>query len=171
MEQLQHDPRTKQLIKDMLYDFLYVPVSNQFQRRLDVLIVKNTLLGGHSHKSFNYKGVLYSTDNGVPPRKANRLLPQLKPSMDEYLADLKQVNEQEVPFVIGFINQVLNSSNNLSDYLRILPESVHYPLEKLIARCPCRENKLNDDTVKQLREKNKASIDMMKARMVTNLII
>jgi len=171
MEQLQHDPRTKQLIKDVLYDFLYDPVINHFQKRLDVLIVKNTLLGGYSHKSFNYKGVLYSTDNGAPPRKANRLVPQLKASMDEYLAELKQVNEQEVPFVVGFINQVLNSSNNLTDYLRILPDSVHYPLEKLIEKCPCRENKLNDFTVDQLREKNKVSIDMMKARMVTNLLI
>lgn len=171
MEQLQHDPRTKQLIKDVLYDFLYDPVRNQFQRRLDVLIVRNTLLGGYSHKSFTYKGVLYSSDNGSPPRKANRLVPQLKDSMDEYLADLKQVNEQEVPFVIGFINQVLNASNNLTDYLRILPDSVHYPLEKLIDKCPCRDKKLNDDTVDQLREKNKTSIDMMKARMVTNLLI
>lgn len=171
MEQLQHDPRTKQLIKDMLYDFLYTPVVNQFQRRLEVIIVKNALLGGYSHKSFSYKGVFYNTDTVAPPRKANRLVPQLKSTMDEYLADLKQVNEQEVPFVIGFINQVLNASNNLTDYLRVLPDSVHYPLEKLIDKCPCRDRKLNDDVVDQLKEKNKACIDMMKARMVTNLLI
>lgn len=171
MEQLQHDPRTKQLIKDVLYDFLYDPVVNNFQKRLDVIIVKNALLGGYSHKSFSYKGVLYSSDNGAPPRKANRLVPQLKASMDEYLSDLNAVNEKEIPFVIGFINQVLNSSNNLTDYLRVLPDSVHYPLEKLIDKCPCRDRKLNDDVVTQLKEKNKACIDMMKARMVTNLLI
>lgn len=171
MEQLQHDPRTKQLIKDTLYDFLYLPVQNSFKSRLDVLIVRNTLLGGYSHKSFNYKGVLYSCDNGSPPRKWNRLVPQLKPQMDEYLNDLKQLNEQELPYVVGFINQVLNASNDLQDYLQIFPESVHRPLEKLIASCPCGKLQLSNEKIVDLREKNAASIDMMKARMVKNLLI
>ncbi len=171
MEQLQHDPRTKQLIKDTLYEFLYRPIENQFKNRLEVLIVRNTLLGGYSHKSFNYKGVLYSSDNGAPPRKSNRLMLQLKPAMDEYLFDLKQLNEKELPFVIGFINQVLNASNDLQDYLHIFPESIHQPLEKLIATCPCQAKQLSDEKIVELREKNQASINMMKARMVTNLLI
>ena len=171
MEQLQHDPRTKQLIKDTLYEFLYRPIENQFKNRLEVLIVRNTLLGGYSHKSFNYKGVLYSSDNGAPPRKSNRLMLQLKPAMDGYLFDLKQLNEKELPFVIGFINQVLNASNDLQDYLHIFPESIHQPLEKLIATCPCQAKQLSDEKIVELREKNQASINMMKARMVTNLLI
>ena len=171
MEQLQHDPRTKQLIKDTLYEFLYRPIENQFKNRLEVLIVRNTLLGGYSHKSFNYKGVLYSSDNGAPPRKSNRLMLQLKPAIDEYLFDLKQLNERELPFVIGFINQVLNASNDLQDYLHIFPESIHQPLEKLIATCPCQAKQLSDEKIVELREKNQASINMMKARMVTNLLI
>lgn len=171
MEQLQHDPRTKQLIKDTLYEFLYRPIENQFKNRLEVLIVRNTLLGGYSHKSFNYKGVLYSSDSGAPPRKSNRLMLQLKPAMDEYLFDLKQLNERELPFVIGFINQVLNASNDLQDYLHIFPESIHQPLEKLIATCPCQAKQLSDEKIVELREKNQASINMMKARMVTNLLI
>ena len=171
MEQLQHDPRTKQLIKDTLYEYLYRPVENQFKSRLEVLIVRNTLLGGYSHKSFNYKGVHYSCDSGSPLRKWNRLLPQLKPTMDEYLFELKQLNEKELPFVIGFINQVLNASNDLQDYLHIFPESIHQPLEKLIATCPCQAKQLSDEKIVELREKNQAPINMMKARMVTNLLI
>lgn len=171
MEMLQHDPRTKQLIKDTLYDFLYRPVENQFKSRLEVLIVRNTLLGGYSHKSFNYKGVHYSCDSGSPSRKWNRLLPQLKPAMDEYLFEIKQLNEKELPFVIGFINQVLNASNDLQDYMRIFPESIHQPLEKLIATCPCQSRQLSDVKIVELRERNAASINMMKQRMVTNLLI
>jgi hypothetical protein len=171
MEQLQYDPRTKQLIKDTLYDFLYTPVVNQFQRRLDVLIVKNTLLGGYSHKSFNYKGVLYSCDSGSPPRKWNRLLSQLKPQMDEYLQDLNQLNEHELPFVIGFINQVLNASNDIQDYLKLFPESLHQPLNSLIASCPCGREQLTTDKVAELLSKNSEPINMMKARMVKNLLI
>ena len=171
MEPLQHDPRTKQLIKDSLYDFLYTPVQRQFKTRLDTIIIRNTLLGGYGHKSFNYKGVHYSCDTGAPPRKWNRLLPQLRDQMDGYLQDLNQLNDTELPFVLGFINQVLNSSNDLGDYLRLFPESVHQPIEKLIATCPCQAKQLSDEQVALLQEQNKKHIELIKKRMVTNLLI
>lgn len=171
MENLQYDPRTKQQIKDALYDFLYTPVQNAFKLRLDTLIIRNTLLAGHGHKSFNYKGEFYSCDTGPMPRVWNRLLPQLRPQMDEYLRELKELNEQEMPFVVGYINKVLNSSNELGDYLRLLPESTHPPIEKLISTCHCHGKRLSEDQVQSLRTQNDSSIAMMKARMVTNLLI
>lgn len=171
MEPVQHDPRTKQQIKNALYDFLYAPVQKQFKSRLDVLAVRNTLMGGHAHRSFIYKGTVYNCDLSPLPRKMNRLLPQLIPLMDAYLVDLKALNDQELPFVLGFINQVLNSSDGLSDYLRLFPEAVHYPLEKIIKSCPCKQVFLTEEKILQMRAKNQASIQMMKSRMVTNLLI
>lgn len=171
MEQLLYDPRTKQQIKEALYGFLYDPVQNQFKTRLDTLIIRNTLLGGHRHKSFNYRGIDYSCDTDPLPRKRNQLLAQLHTEMNGYLEDMKELNEQELPFVLGYINQVLNSSNNLQDYLRLLPDSVHYPIEQFIANCPCRTQALSDEKVAQLHEKNAASINLMKQRQVLNLII
>ena len=171
MDSLQHDPRTKQQIKEALYDFLYTPVEKQFKLRLDTLIIQNTLLGGHRHKSFSYKGVTYNCDVTHPPRKMNRLLPQLQPAMDEYLNELKLLNETELPFVIGFINQVLNASNDLGDYLRLLPESVHFPVERLLATCPCKMQNLSEETVAEFRKKNEASLQLMKQRLAINLII
>lgn len=171
METLQHDPTTKKQIKDMLYDFLYAPIQKQFKVRLDTIIIKNTVLLGASHSSFMYKGVLYSIDNSRPPRKMNRLLPQLQPVMDEYLKELTVLNETELPFVIGFINHVLNSSNDLHDYLRVFPSAVHRPIEAIINSCPCRTKKLTDFDVECIQKKNQASIDLMKSRMVMNLII
>ena len=61
METLQHDPRTKQQIKDMLYAFLYEPVQRQFKTRLDTLINRNTLISGASHHSLPTKGVFTPT--------------------------------------------------------------------------------------------------------------
>jgi hypothetical protein len=171
MEPLQHNPRIKQLIKDSLYDFLYIPAQRKFKTRLDTIIIRNALLGGYGHKSFNYKGVHYSCDNGAPSRKWNRLLPQLKDQMDEYLRDLNQLNDNELPLVLGFINQVLNSSNALGDYLRLFPESVHQPIQKLIATCPCQSKQLSDEQVARLQEQNKKHIELIKKRMVTNLLI
>lgn len=170
MEQPQHDPRTKQIIKNILYELLYTPIQKQFKQRLDQLIVKNTVLGGYSHKSFMYKNVLYNCDTNEMPRKMNRLVIQLQPAMNEYLKELKQLNEDEL-HVLGYITQVLNSSNELHDYLRLLPPSVHPSIQGLINTCTCRGKKLPDETVALLQEKNLGPVQLMKNRMVTNLLI
>jgi len=171
MEPLQYDPRTKQQIKDTLYEFLYSPVESQFKTRLDTLIIRNTLLGGYGHKSFHYKGVLYSCDADPNPRKWNRLLSELRPQMDEYLRDVQKLNDQELPYVLGYINRVLNASKFLGDHLKLLPECVHRPLEKIIATCPCQGEELTEEMTAELLQQNKASIELIKQRMVTNLII
>jgi hypothetical protein len=170
-EQLQHDPRTKQQIKNALYLYLYTPVEAEFKRRLDALIVRNAVASGHSHRSFMYKNVLYNCDPLPLPRKMNRLALHLQPEMNEYLKEVKQLNEKEVPYVLGYITQVLNSSNDLCDYYRLLPESVHNPIRQLLDTCPCKSRKLPDEAVAMLQDKNKLSIELMKTRMVTNLLI
>jgi len=170
-EVLQHDPRTKLQIKELLYAFLYEPVERRFKQQLHTLIARNTAVSGASHQSFTYKGHLYVNDPQPVPRKLNRLVPQLHADMDAYLADLKQLNDREVPYVMGYINQVLNSSNDLHDYLRLLPNSIHPPIQKLIDSCPCRTKKLSDDEVREMQDKNQQSIDLVKQRMVTNLLI
>ena len=170
-EQLPHDPRIKQQIKDVLYDILYTPIQKQFKQRLEQIIVRNAVLGGYDHMSFVYKGVLYNRDHNVLPRKMNRLVIQLQPAMNEYLKELKQLNEKELPYVLGYINQVLNSSNELHDYLRLLPPSVHPAIQGLINTCSCRGKRLPDETVALLQEKNLGAVQLMKNRMVTNLLI
>lgn len=170
-ETLQHDPRTKQQIKDMLYNTLYAPVQEQFRKRLEALIYRNTMLMGSAHKSFVYKGVTYTCDFTPPPRRMTRLHPQLKDEIEEYIRDVKHLNDTELPYVLGFINQVLNSSNDLCDYLRILPEPLHDSIKKLISTCPCRAQKLTEDTVHSLQERNEEIINLIKERMVLNLLI
>lgn len=171
METLQHDPRTKQQIKDLLYAYLYEPVQQRFRKRLDGIIAKNTVLTGANHNSFTYKGEFYSSDSAPAPRKMNRLSPTLYGEMDKYLGELKELNDRELPYVLGFITHVLNSSNDLHDYLRILPQAVHKPIQELIATCPCRSKKLTDADVDHIKNEHQKSIDLLKQRMVANLLI
>lgn len=171
MEKPEHDPRTKQQIKDALYSFIYDPVQRDFKFRLETLVHRNTVMGGYSHRHFSYKGVVYNCDASPPPLRKNRLIPALRAPMDEYLADLEELNHRELPYVLGFINQVLNASCDLSDYMRVLPEAVHHPLTKLVATCPCRTASLPDEKVSLLTAKNQEPINMIKRRLVTNLLI
>lgn len=172
-ETLQHDPRTKQQIKKALYEFLYHPVVNSFKARLDDLIQRNTIIGRYTHRSFVYKGVLYthSAETGSPPLRSNRVVPSLVDDVLQYTKDIQLINDQEIPYVIGYINQVLNSSNHLCDYYRMLPESVHAPIRKLIATCPCRSQSISPELVNSIQEKNQSAIALLKERMVVNLLI
>lgn len=170
-ENLQHDPRTKQVLKDTLYQYLYGPVQKQFKLRLDAIITKNSIMIGATHNSFIYKNMVYSCDGGVPPRKMNRLIQVLHQPMDEYIKDLNQLNNTELPYVLGFLTHVLNSSNDLHDYLRVFPQAIHQPIQEYINSCPCRTKHLTDFDVDCIQQKNHSSIELIKKRMVTNLLI
>ena len=171
VEDLQHDPRTKQQIKDMLYAFLYDPVQKQYQQQLHSIIVRNTQAIHASHRFFMYKGVVYSMENSPSPRRMNRLIPSLYPEMDKYLSEVTQLNSKEVPYVLGFITQVLNASNHFPDYFKAFPSVLHSPLEKMVATYPCRNTQLSEEQIQSIQEKNKHSIELLKQRVVTNLII
>ena len=170
---LQHDPRTKQQVKEILYQFLYQPVQQQYRAKLSNIIEKNCTLMAASYPAFQHRGTVYSVAEEATrlPKSMTRLAPQLEPMFLEFLAEMKQLNEYELPYVLGFINQVLNSSNDLQDYLRVLPASVHQPIQDLIASCGCRTTKLTPEDVKQLQERNQLPIDLMKQRLVRNLLL
>ena len=171
MDKLEHDPKTKSQIKDALYGFLYDPVQKQFKNRIDTLIIRNTIMGGYSHKHFTYKGEVYNSDVTPPPVRKNRLQAALRGEMDDYLADVAELNGKELPYVLGFLNQVLNSSSDLTDYMRVFPESVHHPLRQLMATCPCRTTTLGEERVSTLMARNQEPINMIKQRLVLNLLI
>lgn len=170
-EIVQHDPRTKKYIKDSIYSYLYDPVLKRFKQQLDSLITRNTALMGYSHLSFVYKGELYSCDVRIAPRKHNKLATALYKEMDVYLYELDTLNSEELPYVLGFVTKVLNTSNSFSDYLKIFPSSVHYPIQEAIKQCPCRSCVLTPEKITELKESNKGAISMLKNRLAANLLI
>ena len=169
--ELHHDPRTKQQLKTLLYEFMYTPVIERYKKRLSAIILKNCTLISSPYECFNYKGEVYVVGEAVTiPKKMPRLSPQLFDDMNKYLADLKALNTQEIPYVLGYINQVLNSSNDLPDYLRLLPSIIHAPIQKVIETCGCRTTHLTPEVVQAIQAKNQQSIELIKQRLVLNLI-
>ena len=171
MDQLVYDPLTKQQIKNGLMALLYEPIQNQLNRQVEELIVRNTLLGGYRHKSFVYRGKLYNADVEPPPIRQNKLLPQLRPELDKIIRATSKVSDEEMPYVLGFINQVLNSSSSLADYLQLFPEAVHGPIEKLIGSCSRHQGQLPSETIQSLKNKNARGIELMKQRLTLNLLL
>lgn len=170
---LEHNPRTKLQIKDLLYNLLYAPVLRSYHERLKRLILKNCKLVSHAHPSLIYRGEIYIADGAPRPRsrRVAMLHESLSAEMDEYLKESAYLNSHELPYVLGYINQVLNISNDLPDYLKLLPESVHQPLIQLMTTCPCRTSTLAPSEVDALRAENTIPINLMKQRLTLNLLL
>lgn len=171
MYKIEHYSSTMYQIKDVIYEFLYDPVRKQFKQRIDALILRNTLKGGYSHRHFTYRGSIYNSDVTPPPINKNHLHPSMQQQMDDYLADLNDINKQKLPAVLGFINQILNLTGDLNDYVRISPESTHYPLIRLASSCPWRTQHLDERRVQSLISENKKQIGMIRRRLASNLLI
>lgn len=167
------DPRMKGAIKDALIQHLYEPVERAFKRQLDEIIIGNTLAGNYTTKSFHYKGVQYTCEPGLPPRNWNKLLPQFKARMDEYLAEVRDIDERERPFIFGFLNQVLNSSNHLADYYALIPDSAHAAIRglKMDTSLMYDYPLMPKDKMDRIIAQNQTAITMLKTRLVTNLLL
>jgi len=171
--ELTYDPRTKQLIKDKIYAHLYEPTKRQFNNRLKSVVQQNSTLNQNAQVCFRYKGEIYYDQEHKPPfpQPINQLHPSLHSIMDEYLQDLDKLNSEELPYVLSYITQVLNSSDHLPDYFKLFPTSVHSVIQELIDNCVCRADAITPEKANAIKSKNTVPIELMKQRMVLNLLI
>lgn len=171
MHSLNHDPRTKQNIRDMLHEYLYSPLEEYFRKKRVKIIKANTIRGGFDHPHFQYKGEFYTMTEVRPSLKKNPLLPEFHAQMDDYLAEFRHIHLEEFPLTLGYITTVLNSSNHYHDYYRLLPEVLHPPLQGLATSCPYQTGVLEHDKVVEIVQKNEKIYNMIKARRVMNTLL
>ena len=169
--ELQYDPQTKRNIKDLLFNYLYEPAISQFKSRLEAIISKNCTLNNTESRAFHYKGKQYASEHATFPVKRIRLHSLLHETMNNYVEELNKLNDYELPYVLGFLGQVLNSSDALPDYIGALPEAIHRPLMNLASQCPCKTGKLSQEAILDLKIRNQAPITLIKQRLVMNLLI
>ena len=179
---MRANPHAKQIIRTNLLKLLYFHAFEGLDTELKKIIINNTLRQTYTHKSFTYKDSLYSCVSAIPPRIKNRLLPALRPDMDAYLKS-KAVLVKEEEAVSGFLTRMLNVSETLEDYLAILPETLHERVSKLVETIQCNSGhssvspfdtplkSLTDNEVAFFKQKNQAYSDLIKNRMVLNLIV
>ena len=164
------DPGVKYRIKEALINFLYAPAFNRLQEKLDHLIVKNTLIGKYSEKAFTYKGRYYGS--GDPPKslRVNRLVPELVDEMDEYLAEGRELTEKELPYVAGYIIKILNYSNSIEIYKRLLPDYLHAIIDNAAQFIPCLDS-VSDAEIESIKQNHAYPLELMAKRMALNLLM
>lgn len=164
-----YDPRTKKRISQALHDALYQPINNELQRTLDSMIRRNSIACNNDQICFKYKGKLYTSDpSELIPRPANWLKQEFYTEMEEYLDERKTLDEDELPYVTGYITQVLNSSDSFKDYYSLFPEGIHYVLRQIQAECPCRRDTLDKNQIDRIRRQNVHPVNLLKKRVVIN---
>lgn len=169
---MQYDPRTKQDIKDALYTAIYGKVRERFRHQLEDIIRKNSALHKNGQEYMRHNGSEYSIAGASlrKPKPMNRTHPDLVEAMDEWEQQLNDLNNRELPYVLGYLNQVLNSSNGFEDYYRLLPQALHATLDRIKKDCPCVNAEINQDVLEEILQKNQTAVGLIQQRILTNLI-
>lgn len=168
--EIRLDLRNKPVIREEILHFLYASIQTRLQQRLLDIIDKNCVLQSSIYASFTFKGVDYNPFKQALPRPRNRLHPNLQPAMQLYLDEVKAMNGLERAYISGFLDQVLTIANHPADLLLLLPESIHASVQQYTVGFGKNDSKISPEIVSQLHTKNATAIDLLKQRMVLNLI-
>lgn len=168
MEPLEHHSKTKKQIKDALAFHLYNTLGTHFKDRLDQIIHKNSIELKSPHLCFTYKGKTYTYKGQKTSLRALDLSPKLHREMDEYLEDMKNLQEGEVNIVNAFIDTLLNLTDSLQGYLLIFPKGLHPPIQKLIDSCPCRTKSLTEEDIKRIEDNGSSFVELINQRLFIN---
>lgn len=160
----------KQAIQTSLLNYLYEPVRQRHDKQIEALTLKNCTLRRAGVRAFRYKGDLFrSVEAPIGPIMAPRLHEDLEWEMAQMLEEQREIREVEEPMVKGYITLVLNKSDSIDDYLALLPDAVHRYITEL--NLPYRSPRLLlDSEVQAIIEKHARCIQLIKERMVSNLI-
>lgn len=169
MSKLLYDPILKYQIKSRIWEVLFTPVEKELDKQLEAIASKNCHLQGLSHKSFLYKGVRFNADTTAPLLRSNYLAPSLNPDMEEYLSKVNKYRDHEENIITGYITMVLNLCTHPLDCLRLLPTGLHAHIADLLSTCT--ESNLNEEMVQVILKNNQKPIQMIKERMVLNLLV
>ncbi len=154
-------PHLKQEVRSAILAHIYFPAHQRLEKRVEEIITKNTAMIGSGDLVISYKGENYSCIGARrTERKINRLLPVLRPYMDEWLND-KELLVDENQIVSNYLATVLNASNNVSDYFRLLPDCVHPALQPY-AQQPNVQPPLSDEQVQAIQAKNQKAMSMIR---------
>lgn len=163
--------RVKFQIKKELRDALYGPIEARFDQRLLQLIGKNTELGKYVHRSFTYKEKSYIWDEPPLPIPMNRLVPALKGEMDSYLVERKETMDIEAAYTVGYITKVLNYSNSVEDYKRLLPECLHKRLNYIDIGGLWLPATISMEDAEAFKNQHSSTLDLIAQRMALNLLL
>lgn len=161
----------KGVVMQLLESVIYTPLETQSQKELEEIAIAHSTAKNQQITYFDYKGERYQF-NFIKGQRCllSTLLAPLQPRMDVWLKHKKEVLDTEKVYVMGLFRKVLNSSESIQDYKRLLPECTHAVLNEARVTYYDLPPTLSDEFVKQFWIENEASITQLKTRMMFNIL-
>lgn len=164
------NPTLKLAIKRNIETYLYKEPLAKLRAELELLITSNDALSNTCTYLFTYRGKRYKWYDTVPLKYGTPLLhPSLHERMDAYIQSMKYLTDYEVPLTMGYVQNVLNTSDRVHDYLHLLPSALHPAIESL-AKEVCGSKVLTFDDAEKMVKTHEKSIDLIKERLMLNLL-
>lgn len=167
--EISQDPRLKITVKNTVLAAIYTPYHTRRRKLFEGIMLRNMTLVQTPYECFRFRGKVYGKEyagNFVRPK----LHPDLTIEMDELTREHDKVMKTEQPLVGGFITAMLNASDSLHDWVRILPPALHSALTLVNPTGTSPPMKLSDQEVVTFLAKHNDSLQKLKQRLATNLI-
>jgi len=159
----------KFLINYKILKTLYTHEENKLNTTLDRMFENQNTLLKHSHDGFIYRGSSYRKP-GITTNPSTKLHLKLHTVMDTYLLD-KELLEQEKEKVRGYIIHILNLSDDAKDYYHFFPESTYEIIKETVDRQSNTMLSLSSETINRTLKQYSEITDLMRQRMLYNLIL
>lgn len=158
--------KIKVMIQQELLDLLFSKELSHTKEFIEHILQRNIKLLGFTHYSFVYRKEPYGEVNTKP----ERLHPSLHTEMDQLLLSVEEAFRIERPYATHAITSFFNKTASYSDAIIYFPEPFHSILFKYVPAMPV-ERKLTDEELCALAIKNAKYLDVIRVRLMTNLII
>lgn len=171
-------PARKIALRDELYDIVYERTHQHFEETLTAIRDKNRLTLGYSWDGFTHRGVYYGTP--IHPGwtavtkyqvRNQKLDASLVPAMDQLLAERQEVEQVEGVMVRTILGTVLNASQCVGDYKRLLPSLLHPKLTEVEGECACYFPPLPQSTIYAIKARHGKYIGLIQRRQLIYLLV
>jgi len=165
---MSKDPTKKYNVRLMLEEFIYKPAETKLEKKLNAIMNSHSIDDPHRSMAFMFKGQVYAPKDYRSPGKITLLSRRLYPNMEEWLKETNKLQEEKTK-ASNYLTCILNEAENLADLQALLPECLHLGLGSIGSNS--RSSLLTSEHIETVNHQHTDSIQMIKERLVLNLLI
>lgn len=167
-------PHLKDSVQKAIMGFVFDPFNLYIKKRIDKLIAKNAQLTKATQYGFMYRTEVYTGTNTQSLRPPYpRLHKDLIPEMEKIVREQDTVFKYEMPLLKGVLCHAMNLTRNPIEFFKLLPEELHQPLLvwKTQLEPLAHAGDVLDATAEEFKKKYEYAFDIIRVRIITNLIL
>lgn len=169
---MNRDPLFHKKLLDALMNALFTKPKIMMSGQLMTLVTKNSALFNSTHRGFIYKTTYYGEPLRPPVRMAqiSPLHASLVPEFQEWQNKRALLCANEDTYVRGYFQAVLLRARTESDFMRLLPDSLHNLLRHFREHFLPESEAMTDEQVIEFGQKNQQYLNMVKQQLALNLL-